>query len=209
MKHRTGNIYVTLAVAGVLFAHSAVSQDKPATADTKAKAASPDREEMMKKAEAAATPGPAHKALEPLGGDWNVDGRCFTIPDAPSSEMKGDCKVRWILGGRFVQEDFNAEFMGRPFQGISVTGYDNLKKKYVSSWVDDMSTALFISEGSADVESKVFTFQGTMDDPMTGKKNKPVKYIIRILGPDKHTFEMHDLTLGDKSKTMEMIYTRK
>jgi Protein of unknown function (DUF1579) len=209
MKHRTGSIYVTLVVAGALFAGSAISDDKPATAETKAKTAGLSPEEMMKKAEAAGKPGPAHKALDALVGDWNIDGRCWMAPDGAPTENKGSAKVRWILGDRFVQEDFSGEFMGKPFHGIGVTGYDNMKKKYVGSWVDDMSTGLFISEGATDADGKVFTFHGKMDDPMTGQKNKPFKFVIRILDPNKHTFEMHDLTLGEKSKTMEMTYTRK
>jgi hypothetical protein len=130
-------------------------------------------------------------------------------PDGPPIVNKGSAKVGWILGGRFVQEDFSGEFVGKPFHGIGTTGFDNVKKKYVGSWVDDMGTGMFISEGTADEQGKLFTFHGKMDDPMTGQKNKPVKFVIRILDPDKHTFEMHDLTLGEKSKTMEMTYTRK
>ena len=209
MKHHRGNIYVTLVAAGALLACSARSEDKPATADSKVKAAGLSTEEMMKKAEAAGTPGPAHKALDSLVGDWSVDTRCWMAPDAPATVNKGTSKVSWILGGRFVQEDFNGEFMGKTFQGIGITGYDNMKKKYTGSWIDSMSTGMFISEGTADADGKVFTFQGKMDDPMTGQRNKPYKFVVHILDPNKHTFEMHDLTLGEKSKTMEMTYTRK
>ncbi len=209
MKNRTGNAYVTVVVAGALLACSAMSEDKP-TADSKAKkAAGPSPEEMMKKAEVAGTPGPAHKVLDSLVGDWSIAGQCWMDPDAPPTATKGAAKVHWILGNRFVQEDFTGEFMGKPFRGIGITGYDNMKKKYVGSWIDDMSTGMFLSEGVADSDGKVFTFQGKMDDPMTGQRNKQFKFIIRIVDPNKHTFEMHDLTLGDKSKTMEMTYTRK
>ena len=117
--------------------------------------------------------------------------------------------MRWILGGRFLQEDFTGEFMDKPFHGIGLTGYDNMKKKYVGSWVDDMSTGMFVTEGEADAAGKVFTFRGNMDDPMTGQKNKPYQFVVRIIDPDKHVFEIHDLTRGEKSKTMEMTYTRK
>jgi uncharacterized protein DUF1579 len=206
MKHGRESIYMTLVAAGALFAWSAMSEDKPA--GSKAKDAGLSPEEMMKKAEAAGQPGPAHKALDALVGDWNVDARCWMAPDGPPTENKGTAKVRWILGNRFVQEDFSGEFMGKPFHGIALTGYDNMKKKYVGSWVDDMGTGMFISEGTADTDGKGFTFQGKMDDPMTGQMNKPIKFVIRILDPDKHTFEMHDLTLGEKTKTMEMTYTR-
>jgi hypothetical protein len=44
---------------------------------------------------------------------------------------------------------------------------------------------------------------------MTGEKNKATTQIYRILGRDKHVFEMHDPTRGDNSKTMDITYTRK
>lgn len=209
MKHRIGNIYLTLAVAGALFAYSARSEDKPGAVETKAKEAVLSAEEMMKKAEAAGRPGPAHKVLDALVGDWDIDGRCWMAPDGPPTETKGSAKVRWVLSGRFVQEDFKGEFMGKPFHGLGLTGYDNMKKKYVGSWIDDMSTGMFVTEGTADTAGKLFTFHGKMDDPITGQQNKPFKFVVRILDPNKHTFEMHDLTLGEKSKTMEMTYTRR
>ena len=210
MKHRTGNTYAGLAVAAALFASTAMSQDKPAPTGKDAKKTdAPDTEEMMKKFEAAGKPGPAHKALNALVGEWNVEGRCWMNPEGPPTINKGTASARWILDGRFVQEDFKGEFMGKTFDGIGITGYDNMKKKYTGAWIDGMSTGMFISEGTADAENKVFTFHGKMDDPMTGQMNKPYKFVVRILDPNKHTFEMHDLTLGEKSKTMEMTYTRK
>ena len=48
-----------------------------------------------------------------------------------------------------------------------------------------------------------------MDCPMTGEKDMPVKQVLRIISPDKHVFEMHDPRKGEKSKTMEITYTRK
>lgn len=72
-----------------------------------------------------------------------------------------------------------------------------------------MGTGIFSGEGSAGAAGKEFTFLAKMDDPMTGQKDKPIKYVVRISGPDKHTFEMYDLTLGDKGKIGKMTYTRK
>jgi hypothetical protein len=207
MKICTLRSYTAAAVAGALFVSLTAAEEKPARPQA---AAAPNMEEMMKKSEAFATPGSAHKALETLAGEWNVEARWWMAgPDGPPTVSKGTTQTRWILGGRFLQEDFTGEMMQKPFHGVGITGYDNFKKKYVSTWMDDMGTGIFISEGSADADGKVLTFLGKMDDPMTGQKDKPTKYIVRILTPDKHTFEMHDLTLGEKSKMGEMTYTRK
>jgi hypothetical protein len=44
---------------------------------------------------------------------------------------------------------------------------------------------------------------------MSGAKDKPVKYILRILSPEKHVLEMYDVSLGDKGKMGEITYTKK
>ena len=207
MRIRTLGSYTAAVVAGALVVSLASADEKPAKSQG---SAAPNMEEMMKKWQAAATPGPAHKALDPLVGEWNVEARWWMAgPDGPPTESKATAQVRWILGGRFVQEDYSGDMMQKPFHGIGVTGYDNLKKKYISTWIDDMGTAIFACEGATDPDGKVLTFLGKMDDCMTGQKDKPMKYVVRILSPDKHTFEMHDLSLGGKSKIGEMTYTRK
>ena len=164
---------------------------------------------MMKKAEEASTPGAAHKALDPLVGDWNAEVKMWMAPDAPPTISKGTAKSAWALQGRFVQQEFTAEFMGKTFRGIGYTGYDNVRQKYSSVWIDDMSTTMVNSEGQADNSGKVLTFGGDYACAMTGEKNKAVTQIYRIISRDKHVFEMHDPKLGDKSKTMEITYTRK
>jgi uncharacterized protein DUF1579 len=205
-------ICYSLALGGLLAGGVVNAAENAASAD-KAKSqagAAPDNEETMKKWQEYAMPGAGHKILESLVGEWNVESR-FWIggPGGEPSTSKGSAKVRWLLGNRYVQEEFSGEMMSMPFQGIGTTGYDNFKKKYLSTWIDSMGTGILVSEGTADASGKVLTFLGKMDEPATGQKDKPTKYIIRILGPDKREFEMHDLSLGEKSKVFEMTYTRK
>jgi hypothetical protein len=133
----------------------------------------------------------------------------FMDPSAPPSVSKGTAKATWAMGGRFVQQEFNGEFMGKPFHGLAFTGYDNIRKKYSSSWIDDMSTGMFMSEGQADKAGKVFTFEGTHSCPETGETHKAAKQVIRVINRDKHVYEMHDPSKGANSKTMEITYTRK
>jgi hypothetical protein len=41
---------------------------------------------------------------------------------------------------------------------------------------------------------------GTMDDPMTGERNKKVKYVTRLVDADNHVFEMHDLSIKGRNQ---------
>ena len=204
MKHRIGYICSALTVAGALIVGPALGADK-----SDSRKLDPKMEAMMKKAEAACTPGAAHKLLEPLVGDWNAEVKFWMAPDAPPTITKGTAKNTWTLKDRFVQQEFSGEFMGKPFRGISFTGYDNVRQKYRSVWIDDMSTTMVTSEGDADPEGKVISFGGDYACALTGEKHKETKQIYRIISRDKHIFEMHDPTRGDNSKTMEITYTRK
>jgi hypothetical protein len=51
---------------------------------------------------------------------------------------------------------------------------------------------------------------GKMDEPMTGERDKLVKYVTRLMGKDKQVFEIHDLVLPEgQTKVMEAVYTRR
>ncbi len=72
-----------------------------------------------------------------------------------------------------------------------------------------MTTTIVTSEGNADAGGKVIKLGGNYACAMTGEKNKQTTQIDRIIGADKHVFEMHDPTRGSNSKIMEITYTRK
>src|SRR5262245_32427570 len=201
MKKHIRYIVAAFVVGATIVVSLALAKDKPV-----APKLDPQIEEMMKKAEVLCTPGAAHKALEPLVGDWSAEVKMWMAPDAPPTITKGTAKNTWTLKGRFVQQEFSGEFMGKPFRGIGFTGYDNVRQKYRSVWIDDMSTTMVTSEGNADQEGKVISFGGDYACAMTGEKHKETKQIYRILSPDKHVFEMHDPTRGESSKLMEITY---
>jgi len=164
-----------------------------------------EKQEMMRRAEQAGSPGPGHKALQHYVGNWKCDVKCWTDPNGQPQQSHGTARIGWIMGGRYLEEDFQGEMMGRPFKGRSVTGFNNLKQTYQCVWIDDMNTAMWASEGRGDQMS--ITLEGRSSCPATGRTDIPMRAVLRVLGPDKHTFEMFDGSKGN-AKTMEITYTR-
>jgi hypothetical protein len=185
--------------------------DASAQAKKKPKAKMPSEEQMMKRWEEAMTPGDAHKNFEQFVGKWDVESKVWMNgPKGEPSVSKGFAEYRLALGGRYLQQEFTGDMMGRPMNGVGYTGYDNFGKKYVSFWIDDMSTAMSTMEGSMDKEGKTLTMWGKMDEPATGEKGKKVKYVTRVVDKDKHVFESYDVTsYGEKQPVMVITYTRK
>ncbi len=190
-----------LGACAVIFSSIVFAQESPKmTAEEKAQ-----MDAMMR----AATPGDAHKKLASMIGTWDAKVKMYPMqPGAPVQESTGVSENKWVLGGRWVQETFTGNFMGMPFSGIGYTGYDNIKKQYVGTWMDTMSTSVMTSSGGPTGE-KTYEFSSTMDDPMTGK-TMPVKSTMRIVDDNQHVMEMWaPAPDGKMFKMMEITYTRK
>lgn len=154
------------------------------------------------------TPGAPHKMLASIAGSWNTKIKSWMEPDKPAMESTGTCEQKMLLGGRFLQQEFTGEMMGSTFTGIGVTGYDNHTKKYVSTWIDSMGTAILFFEGTAGADGKTITQESRYDDPVKG----PMKWrsVTRIVDDNTHVFEMYGIDKsGKEEKMMEIIYTRR
>ena len=168
----------------------------------------PQQEAMMKRAEAAGRPGPGHKALEHFVGAWNAEVKCWMEPGAPPHVSQATANGSWKMGGRFLQEDFQGDMDGKAFHGRTMLGYDNVTQLFQSVWISDMQTSMFITEGSGTENNQVITLEGTTSCGATEQVHVPMKVVLRILGPDKHTFEMFNVSRGENARTMEITYTR-
>jgi len=190
-----------LLVAGISTAQDGMKPgDKPMSAEQKA---------MMDAWMKFATPAEGHKSLAGMVGTWDAEVTSWMDPAQPPEKSKGVSENRMMLGGRWVESRFTSQMMGMPFEGLGYTGYDNHKKKYVGTWMDNMSTAVMVSEGTWDAAGRVMTSMATMDDFMTGKASQ-IKMVTTIMDPDHHMFEMWGPDpKGKNVKQMEIHYRRR
>jgi hypothetical protein len=190
----------TALLAAALLVTTAVADDKKAAIDEKA---------MMEVWQKHSTPGPEHKLLAAMAGDWTYDAKFWMAPDAPPMEMKGTAKRTLIMGGRFLQDDVANANGSMPFQGLGLTGYDNHTKKYVATWVDSMTTSIMQSTGEASADGKTITLHHEDFDPMFNQKVK-ARDVTRITGPDSNVTVFYKTTPdGKEMKSGEIVFSRK
>ena len=193
-----------LATAALFTGLVASAQDNPAG---KAKQPAMDEKAAMEAMEKAGTPGDAHKKLEAVVGTFDVKVKMWMDPSTPPEESTGTSENTWVLGNRFVQMKYQGTMMGKPFSGLGYTGYDNVTKKYVGTWMDDMSTGMMVSKGS--MSGNVMTSTATASDAMTGKVATFTEKVT-VTDNDHHTMEMWGPAPNGKNyKMMEITYTRK
>jgi hypothetical protein len=155
-----------------------------------------------------ATPGPQHKILHDMVGTWTVAGKFWMDPSKPPTESTSTAEVK-ALGDLWITEDIKGDFMGKPFMGHGIDGYDLTKNKFVGTWVDNMGSYIMMAEGTADASGKVITQTANDFDPMTGKAGT-VREVTKIDSDKQHTMSMFKTGPdGKEMKMMELVYTRK
>jgi hypothetical protein len=170
----------------------------------------PPMDDTMMKFIEATSPNQNHKKLETFLGTWDASSSYWMDgPDKPPITDRGSAKIGWELGGRFLRQEFKGYFMGMPMDGLGFNGYDNIRKSFTMFWIDNTSTAMSTASGQFDETGTVLTMTGKTDDPITGAKNKTVKYILRKTGKDRFVLEMQEVPAkGAPVKFGEIVYTR-
>src|SRR5512137_1501695 len=123
-------------------------------------------QEMMEIYQRLATPGAPHKMLAKLAGSWTTKTTAWMEPNKPPVEGHGTCEQKMLLDGRYLQQEYAGEMMGDPFAGINIVGYDNYTKKFVSAWIDSMSSGIYYFEGTGSEDGRNITQDSTYDDPV-------------------------------------------
>jgi len=169
-------------------------------------------EEMSEEMEAfmkLAAPGEHHAHLAKMAGKWETSVKVWMQPGAPPMESTGTSDNEMILGGRYLRSNFNGTFMGGPFEGMGIDGYDNLQQKHVGMWIDTASTTMMRFEGTCSQGGKVLETTSDVMDPMTGRMKK-IKGKITLVDDNKFLYEAWEPGPdGEYFRSMEITYKRK
>jgi hypothetical protein len=198
-------------------ATSPAGASNPGAASANAPTGQPNQQEMMKQMMELSKLNDNHKLLTDLDGNWNYTIKFWMNPDpsAKPQESKGSATRKSIMGGRYVTMDVagkmqmpgeDGKMKDVQFKGMAVEGYDNVKKKFVASWVDSMGTGIAFSEGTYDPGSKTFTYNLEME-PVPGMKSQ-VREVLKVPDNNHMMLEWYENQGGQEKKTMEINYTR-
>ena len=173
----------------------AVCFTKPANAQT--------TDASMKSWQDYMTPGDIHKMIARYDGTWNEDVTVWMQPGNPPSVSKSTAVNTMIMGGRYQESKISGNIMGMPFEGFSLLGYDNIKKVFTSTWVDNFGTGTMTMEGTWDDATKTIILKGKSLDPMSGK-DMDEKETIQFINDSTEKFTMYTESAAGEFKNMEI-----
>lgn len=210
MKNHAQFAFVTVTLCGLSLSNPSFAQDTAKQEDK------PDSTATMASMMQLAKPGENHKLLEGLAGTWSYKVKWWTSPDAPPAESSGTTRSKLAMDGRYLLSEHSGKMsmpgpdgkmMDMNFKGMGTDGYDNVKKKFVSSWIDNMGTSIIMMEGKYDPAANTITYTG--EEEMTPGTKTKVRQVLKITDHDHHVIEFYeDHGTGTETKTMEIVSTR-
>jgi hypothetical protein len=211
------NRFVPVVIAGAAIA-ATVGSFAIAQPEGQAPAGQPDfplppgwTPEDMEACMVAGTPGEMHAFLATHAGTW--DGQCtmWMYPGADPMESACTSTITPIMDGRYVRVTMDGEMPGMgTFTGEGTYGFDNVSKKFVSSWIDDHSTGIWDGTGALSPDKKTLTWSYTYNCPVT-EKPAVAREVERFTSPTTKTLEMFgkDPKTGEEFKMMSIKFTKK
>ena len=206
------SLFLTILFGTALIAIPSFAQEKkeepPAAAQVSAAQAVPnaqpsaeDMQKMMQQMMELSKLNENHKLLGELAGTWSYTVKMWMNPDpnAKPEESKGTAVRKSLMDGRYCVLDVTGKMeMPGPdgkkkettFKGMGLEGYDNVKKKFIGTWVDNMGTGIMTSEGTYDPVTKTFTYTGEYEG-IPGIKQK-IRETVKIVDKNHHTLEWYE-----------------
>lgn len=187
-----------------------VAADTISTPQNKALAAPLDSVAMIKAWENYMMPGEPHKMLATDDGNWDTDFILYhSADDKNPMKIKMTATSKMILGGRFQESRHIGVMYGKPFEGVSIMGYDNASKKMVATWYDNMGTGIMYLTGEFDAAKKMLSLRGEASDVMTGKA-KPYRETYTFVDENTRKMVMYDVDQnGVEYKSIDITMKRK
>ena len=168
-----------------------------------------DSAAMAKAWEAYMTPGDMHKWMTSTDGKWDAEFTFWEGKDTPpQTGTTAKAEYKTIMGGKYQEQNFKGKMFGMDFEGKGLNAYDNAKKKFISTWIDNMGTGMMLMEGNYDESTKTLNMTGTGVDPMTGKDCE-MRQVLKIIDDKHQVMEMYNKKGGTEYKSMEIKLTKK
>lgn len=207
-----GVLAAMLGLVGTLNA-SAAPPPTPVTAHSARAVASVPPQDNL-------SPGPHHRALDPLVGTWRATKYNYLLGRDGQPVVSHDIKVkvRWIskTGGRFLEERTEGTLAGKPYYRVGIMGYSNIDRRYEWTTFDSVTPTAMTYRGKPDsgTASEIsipgeFTDPGILGPEYQGK-TIPMRTVVRIDTAARHTIDLYFTPPGQQERLVDrVIYTRK
>jgi hypothetical protein len=152
-------------------------------------------------------PGDMHAWMAKANGTWSGDVMTYWDPANPE-KSKATMTSRMVFNDLYQLTEYKGNMMGMPFEGMGTLAYDNAKKEFINTWIDNMGSGVIVMTGQYDKKTNMLSLSGNQTDPMTGK-DMPIRETIEFPNADTQIVTMYGPGMdGKEMKMMDIRLTR-
>ena len=155
----------------------------------------PTLEQQIAELSAASAPGPMHKRLDVLAGDWTVRLCEVAVDQSERDLAHGEAHIAWVHDGRFLQWEAKLDLAGST---SGFLGFDRRQEQYQLLMISSLSSGMGVASGFGDLDGSGIRFSQEMVDPRTGshlrmssalRSISPDHFVLDAMGVDEHGVE--------------------
>ncbi len=148
-----------------------------------------------------------HQALKDFAGTWAYQAKFWATPKAEPQLFEGVNVMEMIYGGKFLKYQSKSKSGS---EGTGYIGYDNLKQKYETFWIDNMSTGMMHGVAQFNYKTRTLEGIGEYSDPSQKSKIQKFHDEWKIISNDQLIYTQFIVTdQHPRFKQIEIQYQRK
>jgi hypothetical protein len=156
---------------------------------------------------ARATPGEMHQVLFQLIGAWHGDVSFYSETEREPLISSVQVFYESQLENRFFTIKLIGEVNRIGMEGLGTLGYDNTRKLFIGTWIDNNHTGMISLEGRWEEDRKLISLRGKRFDPVNGKE-KAIKVNLTLVDDFNHTLEVYSIDGSAEMKVTTINFRR-
>lgn len=143
--------------------------------------------------------------LKKYTGTWKAAVTMWMMPSDPPMVDTLVVQNEMMMNDLFFTSKYSGTMMMMNYEAVRTIGYDVVKKKFTSTFIDDMNSGIDYKEGIAN--GKTIELLGTKPDPITGK-NLSTRDLITFMDASHMNIQQFEMLDGNERKTLEINLTK-
>lgn len=179
--------------------------DPREVARTAAVAPPPTLAEQVRDAARASAPGPMHRRLDTLAGDWRVELTDVAEDQTERPVAHGDARLEWVHDHRYLAWSARLAEAGTT---TGFLGYDLRQEQYQLLMISSLSTGMGVATGYGDPAGQGVRFTLESFDPSHGQRAR-MSSLLRLLGPNHFVLDAYGVDAAGRERVVRRTHYRR
>jgi hypothetical protein len=168
----------------------------------------PSLEQQTVELERASRPGPEHRRLSALAGQWDVAMVSVDDHGQETELARGEGDLEWVLDGRFLRWSATLGIAGAPRTTTGFLGFDRRNREFELLMISNLATGMEVATGRGDPERGGLRFELEQFDPEFSTRIRAIS-VLRLLTKDHFALDQVATDANGRERVVQRHHYRR